>query len=128
MRHFHNKSTTLSLAVMALLGAMVTFQPGWAQQPTQPDNSAQNKQRDASADQQSNATSDRQLTAKIRRSIIAEKDLSMYAHNVKIIVRDGAVTLKGPVKSDGEKQKIQDIAAQAAGADKVTNDLSVKGQ
>ena len=80
------------------------------------------------ADQQSGATNDRQMTAQIRKQLMADKDLSTYAHNVKIIVRQGQVTLKGPVRTDDEKQKIQDVAAQVAGADKVTNDLSVKGQ
>jgi hyperosmotically inducible protein len=128
MRHSHNRLTTPVLATLALMGAMVTFHQGGAQQPSQPDNSAQNKQQNATAEQQSNATSDREMTAKIRKSIVADKDLSTYAHNIKIIVRNGAVTLKGPVKTDDEKQKIQDLAAQVAGADKVTNDLSVKTQ
>jgi osmotically-inducible protein OsmY len=35
------------------------------------------------------------------------------------------VTLKGPVKSEEEKQAIEAKAAQIAGADKVTNQLEV---
>jgi hyperosmotically inducible protein len=92
-----------------------------------PDNSANNKAHMTTADQQSESTSDRMLTQKIRKSIIADKSLSMYGHNVKIITKDGAVTLKGPVHSDAEKQSIGDKAAEAAGgADKVTNQLTVK--
>jgi len=41
------------------------------------------------------------------QGLIADKDLSMYAHNIKIITRNGTVTLKGPVKSDDEKQKVE---------------------
>ena len=94
---------------------------------TSPDNSANNKSQAMTADQQSESTSDRLLTQKIRKSIIADKSLSMYGHNVKIIARDGAVTLKGPVHTDKEKQNIGAIAAQAAGGpDKVTNQLTVK--
>jgi hyperosmotically inducible periplasmic protein len=94
---------------------------------TTPDNSANNKAHMTTADQQSESTSDRMLTQKIRKSIIADKSLSMYGHNVKIITKDGAVTLKGPVHSDAEKQSIGDKAAEAAGgADKVTNQLTVK--
>ena len=94
---------------------------------TSPDNSANNKAHMTTADQQSESTSDRMLTQKIRKSIIADKSLSMYGHNVKIITKDGAVTLKGPVHSDAEKQSIGDKAAEAAGgADKVTNQLTVK--
>jgi hyperosmotically inducible protein len=70
---------------------------------------------------------DRNLTAQIRKSIMADKTLSMYAHNIKIITINGMVTLKGPVKSDAEKQTVADLAAQATGgADKVTNKITVK--
>ena len=94
---------------------------------TSPDNSVKNKAHITTADQQSAATSDRMLTQKIRKSIVADKSLSMYGHNVKVITKDGAVTLKGPVHSDAEKQSIGDKAAEAAGgADKVTNQLTVK--
>ena len=96
-------------------------------QTTTPDNSVQNKAQATTADQQSEASSDRMLTQKIRKAIMADKSLSMYGHNVKIITKDGAVTLKGPVLSDDEKQKIGGLAADAAGgADKITNQLMVQ--
>jgi osmotically-inducible protein OsmY len=67
------------------------------------------------------------LTKKIRQAIIADKSLSTYGHNVKIIVLNGSVTLKGPVHSEEEKQAIASKAAEVAGGpDKVTNELSVK--
>jgi osmotically-inducible protein OsmY len=50
----------------------------------------------------------------------------MYGHNVKIITRNGAVTLKGPVHSEEEKQAIASKAADVVGQDKVTNQLTVK--
>jgi hyperosmotically inducible protein len=34
-------------------------------------------------------------TAKVCKAIMADKKLSTYAHNVKIITRNGHVTLKG---------------------------------
>jgi osmotically-inducible protein OsmY len=57
---------------------------------------------------------------------MADKGLSTYAHNVKIITIDGMVTLKGPVKSDAEKQSVEDLATKTAGAGKVTNNITVK--
>jgi hyperosmotically inducible periplasmic protein len=94
---------------------------------TSPDNSTVNKAQAATADQASEASSDRMLTQKIRKSIVADKSLSTYGHNVKIITKDGAVTLKGPVHSEEEKQNIGAKAADAAGgADKITNQLTVK--
>jgi osmotically-inducible protein OsmY len=70
---------------------------------------------------------DRELSKKIRQAIVADKSLSTYAHNVKIISRDGVVTLKGPVHSDVEKSTIEAKAAEiAGGADKVKSEIAVK--
>jgi hyperosmotically inducible protein len=96
-----------------------------------PDNTKLNKRdRDASeatADQQKMNPSDRELTRKIRRAVMADKTLSTYAHNVKIISQDGHVTLKGPVRSEDEKNSILSMAStEAGGSDKVTDQLSVK--
>ena len=94
---------------------------------TSPDNSAKNKMHNKTADQQSEAASDRIMTKKIRQELMADKSLSMYGHNVKIITRNGSVTLKGPVHSEEEKQCIASKAAEVVGSpDKVTNQLSVK--
>ena len=73
---------------------------------TSPDNSAANHAQSSTADQQSEAASDRMLAKKIRQALIADKSLSTYGHNVKIIAKDGSVTLKGPVHSEEEKQTI----------------------
>jgi len=120
------RSTTLALAV-ACGGMMLGF-PAHAQSSAKPDNSAQNKNQNpgGTADNQPNATSDRQTTANVRKAIIADKDLSTYAHNVKVITKDGTVTLKGPVKSDEEKQKVVSDAASVVSADKVVDQLTVK--
>jgi hyperosmotically inducible protein len=45
---------------------------------------------------------------------------------VKIITQDGKVTLRGPVKTDEEKQKTEDIAKELAGADNVDSELEVE--
>lgn len=77
------------------------------------------------AQDQSNSTSDIQITAAIRRAVVKDGSLSMAAHNVKIITTDGETTLRGPVKSKEEKQKI-DHYAQEGGAKKVINQLEIK--
>ena len=71
--------------------------------------------------------SDRDLTKKIRRSIVTDKSLSTYAHNVKIISEHGTVTLKGPVHSDEEKRSVEAKAVEIAGRENVKNELSVTG-
>jgi hyperosmotically inducible periplasmic protein len=99
-------------------------QTGTAQ--TAPDNSNQNKNQAQTADNQANAKSDRLTTQKIRKAIMADKSLSTYAHNVKIITTDGTVTLKGPVQSEDEKQKVASEAASVVSPNKITNELTVK--
>jgi osmotically-inducible protein OsmY len=91
-----------------------------------PDNSNQNKGHIETADDQANSKADRQVTAKIRKAIVSEKDLSTYAHNVKIITVNGQVTLKGPVQTEDEKQKVASLAANVVSPDKIVNDLTVK--
>ena len=51
---------------------------------------------------------------------MAEKSLSTDAHNVKIISQDGKVTLRGPVRSEDEKQDVQAKAAAVVGEGNVT--------
>ena len=100
--------------------------------PIVPDNSGVNiRDRDArpmTAGQQSNATSDVNLTRKIRRAVVRDPSLSMLAHNVKIVSANGSITLRGPVKTEQEKTVIASKAQAIAGADKVDNQLEVKGQ
>jgi hyperosmotically inducible protein len=85
----------------------------------------QNKN-EPTADQQKENRTDRDITQQIRQAIVYDKSLSTYAHNVKIITQNGQVTLKGPVRSEGEKQAIETKATEVAGANKVTNDLNIK--
>lgn len=80
---------------------------------------------EATADQQSNAKSDRELTRKIRQALVKDKDLSTYAHNIKVITSGGAVTLKGPVRSEDEKKAVEAKAAEVAGGASITNQLEV---
>jgi hyperosmotically inducible periplasmic protein len=133
VKYIRNKGTISAICVsIALAGISAASLPASGQDQTTPspttaqDNSANNKHQQITADQQTNAAGDRNLTAQIRKSIIADKTLSMYAHNVKIITINGVVTLKGPVKSDAEKQTVADLATKAAGAEKVTNNITVK--
>ena len=86
---------------------------------------AQDKDGQPTADQQKSNNPDRELTQKIRKAVVADKSLSVSAHNVKIITRDGMVTLRGTVKSDDEKKSIEDKATEIAGQGKVTSELTV---
>jgi hyperosmotically inducible protein len=116
--------------VLAFAVASALLVPVWsADAQTPADNTKVNK-RDrakeaATAGQQKENSSDREFTQKIRRALMDDKSLSMYAHNVKVIAQDGQVTLKGPVRTEDEKKTIEAKATEVAGAGHVTNQISI---
>lgn len=124
------KYTKVVVTILFCTGAVIAY----GQTPntgTKPDNTKVNKRdRNAgavTADQQKEKAMDREMAKNIRRSIVADKSLSTYAHNIKIISQNGVVTLKGPVRSDDEKKVVVAKAVSVAGsADKVTDEISVK--
>jgi osmotically-inducible protein OsmY len=74
---------------------------------------------------QSNNQKDIDTTAEIRKQIL-DSGMSINAQNVKIITDNGKVTLRGPVETAEEKQKIETIAQNVAGATNVDSQLEVK--
>ena len=74
---------------------------------------------------QSNSKSDMAITQEVRKAVVADKALSTNAHNVKIITKNGVVTLRGPVKSPEEKDTIAAKAKQVAGVKNVDNQLEI---
>jgi osmotically-inducible protein OsmY len=118
-----------------LIAAVLSVDSTQARQNTTtkaPDNSSVNKRDKGesapTADQAKNNLSDRQIMAHIRRDVVKDKNLSTYAHNVKIIAQHGKVTLKGPVNSEDERRAIEEHARKYVGTENVTNDLSVKAE
>jgi sporulation protein YlmC with PRC-barrel domain len=75
---------------------------------------------------QGNSQTDVNITAQIRKEIIADKEMSLNAQNVKVITKNGQVTLRGPVNSAEEKRLIGEIANRIASAANVDNQLEVK--
>jgi osmotically-inducible protein OsmY len=88
---------------------------------------AQTADRDTrpTADNQKNDKPDIKITADIRKSIIDDKTLSTNAHNVKIITRGGAVTVRGRVNSDDERKSVISKAEEVAGHGNVTDELKL---
>ena len=122
-------SKGLLLTASTLLGLWLGAGPQVYGQQSAPDNTKTN-QGDANkgattADQQKMNAADRNITKEIRSSIMKDKSLSTYAHNIKIITQDGKVTLKGPVRSEDEKAAIESKAVAIAGANNVTDQLEV---
>ena len=75
---------------------------------------------------QSNDAADREVLAAVRREIVDDDALSTSAHNVKILVKDGVVTLRGPVSNAEEKGRIETLAHQVQGVASVENQLDIK--
>ena len=75
---------------------------------------------------QFNTTEDRNLLAAVRRSVVHDKSLSVMAHNIKIMVDTGKVTLRGPVKTADEKLKVEKIVQAVKGVSSINNSLDVK--
>jgi hyperosmotically inducible periplasmic protein len=115
----------------AMLGSALLAAPAPRQEPAQPapDNTRTNKRdRDKSsptADNQKMDATDRDVARRIRSAIVKDKSLSTYAHNIKIVSRDGKVTLKGPVRSEEEKSAVESKATEVAGAGNVVNQLEI---
>jgi hyperosmotically inducible periplasmic protein len=129
------------MKLLAIVTVLLILAPGCDQPTTnrpsaangsasvQPNNTAVNERdRDRETktpiDQNENQA-DVSTTANIRKQVVDTK-MSVDAQNVKIITQDGKVTLRGPVDSDQEKQKIEDIARSVAGAGNVDSQLEVK--
>lgn len=97
-----------------------------------PDNTKVNERdRDANevtAGNQKENKNDIAITAKIRKMVVDDTSLSTNAHNIKIITVDGIVTLKGPVKSDAEKETIAKHAMHVVDEKSVKNEIDIAAQ
>jgi len=117
-----NRPYALILAASLGLGSVLVAQ--------QPDNTKKNKRDQDMSSQQTtpqNATAtkeDLETLRKIRRAVTTESGLSTYAHNVKITVKNGEATLRGPVRSSEEKTRIEELA-KSNGARSVVNEIEI---
>ena len=127
----HQYRLRSSIRAFVFTGALaVSAGVAFAQTPqTPPDNTKVNTRDRAkgavTADQQKENAGDRELTQKIRKSLMADKSLSTYAHNVKVVAQGGQVTLKGPVRTEDEKRNVEAKAVEVAGAGHVVNQISI---
>lgn len=128
----NNKATWLLLAVLAGGSPLVYAQTSNTGKTATPDadntrmNKADQKNTHPTAQNQSNEKADRELAAAVRKAIVRDKSLSTNAHNVKVVAKDGTVTLRGPVRSDDEKTKVSQLTRQVEGVSNVDDQLLVK--
>lgn len=128
----------LSLVMFALTGSLLFMANAiQAEQSTNTlaENSAvENTQRNLrdkdnltlTAEDQNESKADLNITAHIRKSVHNDKTLSMDAHNAKIITRNGVVTLRGPVETETERLKLQEITQKTKGVLQIDNQLEIK--
>ena len=116
-------------ALLTNLCALIWAQDGGAARRAAPDNTRTNERdrskSESTADQQGKNPSDQAITQQIRRAVLQDKSLSTYAHNVKIVTRDGNVILKGPVRSIREKRSVETKAIAIAGENRVSSQLQI---
>ena len=95
----------------------------------QPNNSGKNVRDRSDAaltpGDQGSSDSDRETTRRIRRALNANDQLSTTAKNIKIITKDGKVTLRGPINNEQEKKQIESIVQQS-GVTSVDDQLEPK--
>jgi hyperosmotically inducible protein len=120
------------LAIMLVAGSMLAANGAGAAGETEssPAESTERNVRDKgdttlTPEDQLQNEGDLRITADVRKAITGDESLSVNAHNVKVITRNGIVTLRGPVNSEAEKNKLQDIAQKTPGVNQVDNQVEV---
>lgn len=74
---------------------------------------------------QSNKPADLETVKRIRRELMKDDSLSTKAKNIKVIVANNGVTLKGPVKTAEEREAILKHAYTTAPKHRIYNQMSV---
>ncbi len=125
------KPTTERPTTITANRPITTEQPTATNEPVDRTNTGVNvRDRDSTAktpiDQNENKA-DIKITAEIRKLVVDTK-MSVNAQNVKITTQDGKVTLRGPVKTEDEKKRIEQFAVDIAGANKVDSQLEVNNE
>lgn len=68
---------------------------------------------------------DTDLAERVRRSVVADRNLSTYAAKITIVATGGNIRLSGKVQNEGEKAQIGSKAAAIVGQRHVVNDLEL---
>ena len=74
---------------------------------------------------QMNNQSDLKITQEIRQGLMKD-EFSMDAKNIKVITRNGTVTLRGPVKTAAERERISLLVKAVPDIKSIDNQLQVK--
>lgn len=113
--------------------ATAASEPAATEQPTvqdgDPSNTGINKRdrddKTLTPMDQMNNEADLKITQEIRQALM-DGEFSMDAKNIKVITRNGAVTLRGPVETAAELEQISALVKAMPGIKSVDNQLQVK--
>ena len=75
---------------------------------------------------QGNSKEELAISSAVRQSIMQKDGLSFDAKNAKVVTVGSKVTLRGPVKSEEEKNTLENIAKTTKGVSAVDDQLEVK--
>ena len=123
MNLFQKFNFMTAIVTLAFVGSN-SFSEGTASDNTKTNERDQSSY-ELTADQQSLSRKDAELTRQIRKEIMRDKSLSIYAQNVKIISMNGLVTLKGPIRTEDEQRRILQKAKSFAGAANVVDQMDI---
>lgn len=81
---------------------------------------------DTTAQEQSNDSADVKLLQSVRQALVNDDALSFNAKNVKVIVRNGDVTLRGVVKDAAEHDRVVALTRACAGVRSVIDQIETE--
>ncbi|MFN0241969.1 MAG: BON domain-containing protein [Planctomycetota bacterium] len=81
---------------------------------------------DETAQDQSNESGDLALLQNVRQALVNDDALSFNAKNVKVIVRNGDVTLRGVVKDAAEHERVVSLTRACAGVRSVIDQIETE--
>ncbi len=115
------KTLLLTLTIAATFVSTGAF----AKQEATPNPRVVSQEEQITAGDQSNKPADLAMVKKIRQELMKDDTLSTKAKNVKVIVLNNGITLKGPVNTDMEREAILKHAYTTAPKHKIYNQISV---
>ena len=93
----------MTRAIVLLFAALLALGPAWSAQ-----------------------ASDDKIYDQVRLKLVSDPDVK--GGGLEVLVKDGAVTLRGAVTSDRGKQKAERLAKKVKGVRSVVNELTIKVQ
>lgn len=86
------------------------------------------KNQPPSVEEQQQGAIDAEIARQFRSQLLGDPAISPWGKNIDISVNEGQVVLKGFVRSDDERTRIERLAETLPGIEEISNNLSVNIQ